>query len=210
MRVLVITPTGTFGEPYSIEVKGVRTSSSGDRDIQMLDARGFSYFSDRFGQVLGGRGPSPTMPLVRFDPSSQTRESVADLDLPETKRIDRGDGMVLTRGVYGSPADGWGVAPDGRIAIVRGEPYRVDWVAADGRLTRGPEIAYTPIPMTEADRRAYLARVPGGGTAGVRSGGSGDGGINTGIEPSFADTRAPFTTEDVFVSPDTEVWVQRA
>lgn len=211
-RVLVITSSGTFGEPYSVEVKGVRTSSSGDRDHLQLDARGFSYFSDRFGQFLGSRGPSPTMPLVRFEPMSQGRESIADLDLPETTRIDRGDGMILTRGVHGSPADGWAVAPDGRVAIVRGEPYRVDWIAADGRLTRGPEIAHAVLPMTQADRQAYLSRSAHGPSASLGTGGASGGGgaaINTGIEPSFAETKAPFAPEHVFVSFDAEVWVER-
>jgi hypothetical protein len=209
-RVLVITSAGEFGEPYSIEVKGVRTSSSGDRDVQHLDARGFAYFSDRFGQFLGGGGPQSTMPLVRFEPVAQAKEVVVELGLPETKRLDHGNGMVTSRGVYGSPADGWGVAPDGRVAVVRGQPYRVDWIAPDGRVTRGPDVPHTPLPMTEADRQAYLARAAGGPSASMGAGTArGSGGINTGIEPSFADTKAPFNPEDVFVSPDAEVWVQR-
>lgn len=34
----------------------------------------------------------------------------------------------------------WGVARDGRIAIVDFEPYQVTWVAPDGRRIVGPEI----------------------------------------------------------------------
>jgi hypothetical protein len=209
-RVMVISPAGAFTRTYSIAVRGTQSSSDADRDLQQIDARGFAYFTDRaaaLGQALGGG--AKTIPLVRFDPASQGREKIADLGLPESRTIDRGDGVVLGRSVIGAPADGFGVAPDGRVAIVRGEPYRVDWIGADGALTRGPAIAFEPVPMTEADKQAFLAANSGRGSVGVGLASGGRGSL-TGMEPAFAATKAPFTPTDVIVSPDAQVWVMRS
>ena len=48
----------------------------------------------------------------------------------------------------------WIVAPSGRVALVRTSPYRVDWRELDGRLTIGTPVQFTPVPVTEADRKA--------------------------------------------------------
>jgi hypothetical protein len=116
--------------------------------------------------------------------------------------------VTLTRAVVGAPADGWGVAPDGRVAVVRGRPYRVDWIAPDGTVTTGPEIPHGILPMTEADKRAYRAEQAALPSVGVRS--MGGGSSLAGLEPEFAQTRAPFSPDAVTVSPDAQVWVKRA
>ncbi len=43
--------------------------------------------------------------------------------------------------------------PDGAIAIVYVDPYRVDWRSAGGRWTRGPSIAYSKVPVSNAMKR---------------------------------------------------------
>jgi sugar lactone lactonase YvrE len=206
-RVMVVEPDGTFGRTYSIEVKGVRTASDG-ADLQRLDARGFAYFADRLGSLLSRARGAAAFPVVRFDPSTQQRETVVELQGPESRTISRPDGVTLARDVVGAPADGWGVAPDGRVAVVRGRPYRVDWIAPDGTMTTGPEIPHEVLPLTEADKRAYLAEQAALPSVGVGSVGGGGGGL-AGLEPEFAPTRAPFSPDGVVVSPDAQVWVKR-
>ena len=209
-RVLVISPDAELTGTYSIARNGEQSSSSTDRDLQRLDARGFAYLTDRPARLdRTGIGIPAPLVLVRFEPKAQQRHTLAELRRPETKTIQTGPNSTISRAVTGSPADGWGVAPDGRVAVVRGQPYRVDWISPTGTITRGPEIAIDPIPMTQADRDAFLAASAargGGASVGLAGGASGGGGI----EPMFAATKAPFSPDDVVVSPDAQVWVQRS
>ena len=208
LLVTAISPAGALGATYSIEVKGVTGGADADTDLQRIDNRGFSYFVER---TFGGPGTSrPAWPVVRFDPRRQQKEKIADLIQGETTTIVEGN-MTRSQGVIGSPADGFGVAPDGRVAIVRGQPYRVEWVGVDGKITRGPDIAYDPVPMTDADRAAHKTPAGGGGASAVSTGGSGNaGGSLSGIERKFAATKAPFSPADIVVSPDAHVWVMRS
>lgn len=48
---------------------------------------------------------------------------------------------------------------DGWFAVARVEPYRVDWIAPDGRVRRGRPIPVTPIKVTAPEKEAYFARV---------------------------------------------------
>ncbi|HZI27352.1 MAG TPA: hypothetical protein VFD64_04305 [Gemmatimonadaceae bacterium] len=51
--------------------------------------------------------------------------------------------------------------PDGWIAIVRLDPYRVDWRAPDGRWTLGAPLPFRTGRMTAAEKAAYILRKPG-------------------------------------------------
>lgn len=48
---------------------------------------------------------------------------------------------------------------DGWIALARQDPYRVDWVAPDGRQISGRPIPVEVFAATEAEKRAAMARV---------------------------------------------------
>ena len=50
---------------------------------------------------------------------------------------------------------------DGWIAVVRLDPYRVDWRAPDGRWTLGRPLPFRPVRMTAAEKAAYVERHPG-------------------------------------------------
>jgi hypothetical protein len=47
---------------------------------------------------------------------------------------------------------------DGWVAIVRLDPYRVDWRAPDGRWTLGKPLPVRSVRMTGAEKAAYIAR----------------------------------------------------
>ena len=209
LLVTAISPAGALGQTYSIAVKGVTGGSDADVDLQRIDSRGFSYFTERTFVAAGTSRPA--WPLMRFDPRKQQKEKVADLIQGETTTVVEGN-MSRSQGVIGSPADGFGVAPDGRVAIVRAQPYRVEWIGVDGKTTRGPDIAYDAVPMTDADRAAH--KTPAGGGASVSaSGGAGagsGGGSLSGMERKFAATKAPFSPGDIVVSPTAQVWVMRS
>ena len=47
---------------------------------------------------------------------------------------------------------------DGWFAIARLDPYRIDWISPDGRVSKGSAIPVTPIKATKAEKDAYFAR----------------------------------------------------
>jgi hypothetical protein len=49
--------------------------------------------------------------------------------------------------------------PDGWIAIVRSEPYRVDWRSPEGRVTLGPDLGWKAVKVDGREKAAYTARV---------------------------------------------------
>lgn len=124
-----------------------------------------------------------------------------------------------------APQDVWQATPDGRIALVRSKDYHIEWREPDGRITRGPAVAWTAVPVTERDRVDYMRTFLE--NSGV--GGRGSGGTNpTGISPTpdemleparvkamaaqnpFAATKPPFTDLMPRVAPDQSLWVERS
>ena len=205
MRVFTISATGELLGSRSIARRGVTESSDVDADRQRIDANGLAYFVDRHapGAMLGAKAST----LVRFDADTQKSEPVATLRNPEVRTIPAGDGLTLGRQVVGSPADGWGVAPDGRVAIVRADPYRVEWHAPEGQVTSGPVVEYTPLAMTEADKKRFASN-RGGGRVSIGQTGSTGADLSK-LELLFASTKPAFDPEGVLVSPDSRVWVLR-
>lgn len=53
-------------------------------------------------------------------------------------------------------ADAWAVFPDGRVGLVHGNGYTVEFITPDGKRSAPVKIAYAPIPVTEADKTAEM------------------------------------------------------
>lgn len=202
-RVLTFSRDGRIVASASIAVRGRQSSSDRDVDYQRPDAKGHAYFME--SRFAPQSGPN-SQPLLRFDPVTQTSEPVAQIGLPEEKVIPGGDGVTFGRTVIGSPADGWGVLPDGRVAVVRAAPYRVEWCLPGGGLVRGPVIDYDPVPMTDADRRAFAEKAGRGASVGVAGAGNG---AAASLGMLFAPAKAPFDPDSILVAPEGRVWVKR-
>jgi hypothetical protein len=207
-RVLVVAPDGTFTRTYSIAVNGTSSSSDRDLDRQHLDARGLAYFTDDalLARARFSGQPTNEVDLVRFDATTQRKETVTRLLAQLERIVPGGDGVTYGRTVIGSPADGWGVTPEGRVAIVRAVPYRIEWISPAGKLTRGPAVSYDPVPMTDAEKQAFSDTHKGGS---VGAGLAGSTSTSADMGPIFARTKAPFERDDVMVSPGGRVWVMR-
>jgi hypothetical protein len=116
----------------------------------------------------GGRGGTMQMGipdsvgLMRVDPRKpEAREELARVKFPvsgkpEMKQVNE----RLLRYTLAFPglvaADAWAVFADGRVAIVRNNPYSVEFIAADGKKSAPVRVAYTQIPVTEADKKAEM------------------------------------------------------
>lgn len=53
-----------------------------------------------------------------------------------------------------------GLAPDGWLAVLRTDPYRVDWRSPDGKWVKGAPIRFPAIAVTEREKQYYLDTNP--------------------------------------------------
>lgn len=223
-RFLMIKPDGTPGEtvaPPQLQTSGPNIVG-GLFNPRGSDRQGRLYFQD-LGIRPGGESPD-SVPILRWTPGATRVDTSAWMKGPQVTTSTtpaRGGGggtsfrMSIGGGVVWSPAEAWGVALDGQVARVMPEPYRVVWYGADRRGAAGPVIPYTPMRVTEADKAEYRETLRANPPTMIMIGGGGGGGGGAPVappmpEPTFAETKPPFTgTNSVLVTPDGEVWVLR-
>jgi len=113
--------------------------------------------------------------------------------------------------------DAWIVAPDGRIAVLSSEGYRLRWYR-DGRLVdSGPPVPHDVVRAGAPEREAFREGKALEPTSGVSMGGGGSSRGLVGIERAraawpdslFPSVMPPFPANGMFLSPDGSLWVRR-
>ena len=187
-------------------------------NVRGYDARGRIYFSGSPFSATGGTADS--VPLLRWDRVKPTFDTVGFVKQPAgfASRTQSGGNVQVRMGVTKrfTPAETWGVAGDGSIVRVFPEPYRVGWLTGKGQTALGPVVPYTPMKVTEADKKEVmdnLRRSPG---TTILIGGPGGSARTSNVpppgmqEPEFADTKPPYDGQGaVQVAPEGEVWILR-
>ena len=145
-------------------------------DQSTMTALTAPFFSDRKGQIYasgmtidagrGGGGVQISMPdsvaLVRLDPRNTAggRKEVTKLRFPISGKPDikvNGQAMKYTMAYPGLvAADAWAVFPDGRIAIVRGATYTVEFIKPDGTKSAPTRIPNDVIKVMESDPKTEM------------------------------------------------------
>ena len=232
-RYLVVGPDGEVARTLHV-------MDPNEPDMRLIgqarasDASGNLYFLDRglaarLERRAGGEGGGPPdLPdsgtVLRYDLRTKKVTEIGKVALPKTNTTSSGGGgqvSVMRMAVPFSAQDDWTVGTDGRIAVVRAEPYRVEWVAPNGQRVTGPSIAYEKIRVTEQDKENFRnARLTMAGTnMRVTIGGPG-GGVSTATAPPPTTTRPPeptswpefkpaFYGNQSVVAPDGRLWVSR-
>jgi hypothetical protein len=100
--------------------------------------------------------------MIRWDRATGKRDSVAWMPYKNVSLIaSSGNG----RTTYSIPPftgfDQMLAAPDGRVAIVHHDPYRVDYVSEDGRRTNGQPIRYDRLRISEGHKAEWRAQQRG-------------------------------------------------
>ena len=209
-RLLVISPTGAIVGIRSIALRGVTGSSDADVDYKRVDSRGLAYFTQREGggRVNANGLVADSVPLLRFDPARQVGDTVTLLRTRLQRLVSQDGNMRIYQTVIGSPEDTWGVAPDGRVAVVRAEPYRVEWHAGSGRVTRGPVIGHEALSYTAAEKEAISARSAASSASVGMVGAARTN--SSGAPREFAPNKPPFEPNgEAIVSPNGHIWVPR-
>ena len=100
-----------------------------------------------------GALPRDSTPVLRVDRRTGRADTVAMVRLAALDVVPAGGGAG-SRFLF-QPwrvQDDWAVGPDGRVAVARGDPYRMEWFLPSGERVQGPIVTYQPVPVTAADR----------------------------------------------------------
>jgi hypothetical protein len=191
-----------------------------------VDARGRLYTQDAalVAKDDGTIVSADSAPIVRFDPVSKKRDTVAYVNMPKSSASGaaRGTGnqqnvsVRLGGAAPFAPQDDWAVFRDGTIAIVRVASYHVELVRPDGRRVVGPRVTYSPIRVTDLDKQQWrdgqknrvgITRTVGGSGGGAAP----PPGLPPVEEPdSWPETKPPFALNSAFPAPNGDLWVIRS
>jgi hypothetical protein len=173
---------------------------------------------------MGGMGGArDSAPVLRLDRAAGRTDTVAQVKLPAV--VTRSSGGANNRNVSQRPApypvqDAWAVSPDGRVALVRGAPYRVDW-ASGGSVKAGSAVTAAAVRVGAAEKKEYLeftaanglrvAVEATNGSMSVRMGrGSQGGGAPDPSDYEWPQTKPVFPADGVTAAPDGTIWVERS
>lgn len=219
-RTLLIHPDGTLGAqlrpPEEAGLFG---------GFKAADRQGRLYASGspiRLG-APGGAMTMPeagmradTMPIMRWtrggkvDTLGRVQGPMRDLKVSGSQ----GRMQVNIRQMPMSPQEDWHVAPDGRVAIVHHQPYRVEWIGT-GAPVLGPVVNWTPVKVSKGDRDLFEAarRNPANRMVVTRGGGGGNAPPPPSVglgDVTFPETKPPFVERSAIMAPTGELWVQRS
>ena len=203
---------------------------------QGIDQMGRLYYQGSSVRFTDGAAPMPldSAPIFRYDRRTARIDTVTWITLPKSTVQSGGPGTNVSVRINGSnplaAQRSWAVAPDGRIAVVHGDPYRVDWYSPTKTRNAGPVTPYPRRALGEADKIALQspdcsATISFGGV-GAGGGGSARGAVQTrtvmtaaaggrGGPPrtDWPEVMPPFAPNrfgPARVAPNGELWVPRS
>lgn len=108
----------------------------------------------------------------------------------------------------------WAVAPDGRVAVVSSDPFRVTYFE-QGSPINGPLLPFERIAVTARDREAWIAQRQRPQEVVIQRGRDGPRSRVMALPPmpnapvDFPDYLPPFSGEALHFAPDGRLWIQR-
>jgi hypothetical protein len=175
-RMLLINPNATVGGFVDLNTPAQggrgegRIAIGGTTIPQGSDNKGRMYIEGPpFRLTENGPQSADSVPMIRWDRASGKRDTLAWRRVPQgTTQISggrSGGGQNVSMRVGGGPpfagADAMVIAPDGRVAVVRHEPFSVDYISETGQRTRGQPIRYEKIKVSEGHKAEWRERQRG-------------------------------------------------
>lgn len=201
---------------------GPRIIGGGLRQARGSDDKGRIYFAGSPFTADGGSADS--IAIMRWDRVSPKFDTVGYVKQPPNSASQTQNGgnfsVRIGNNKRWTPTETWSVAGDGSIARAIPAPYQIVWLNGKS-VIKGAVIPYTPLKVTEQDKKDVIeAQKKGGGgqrivIGGPPGGGGGGGGGPANFTPpppEFNDTKPPFDGaggNSVLGTPDGEVWVLR-
>lgn len=125
--------------------------------VKGIDPQGRMVFQTT-GMSMRDGAPvfADSTPVVRRDLKGQKLDTIAYVRTGAVTPKMSGSptaGLKINTAMPAFPvSDDWGMLPDGRIAIVRGRDYHVEWITPAGQRKASPAIGYERVKVTEADK----------------------------------------------------------
>ncbi len=217
-RFLTITPDGKPGDTFRPDFGEGGGPMSFLRAPDGADAKGRLYFLGRpIAEGPDGRlVPQDSAPVYRYDRASNRVDTLGYIKLaPLDVNQSGGEGQrsVMIRQTPLAPQDAWGVAPDGRVGVARVATNHVEWWGPTGRV-KGPAVPYTPIKVTEGDKKAWAEQAMRGAISMEVNNGRRT--TRPATRPpsteglNWPETKPPFAAGGVAVTPEGELWLLRS
>jgi hypothetical protein len=166
LSMLVIDPAGRIVRAMSIpQPNDAQSLIGGPFGTPGFDLRGRLVYRSAIRPTSPVQGAAPAQPpdsasIVRFDLSTRHLDTLGRFGIPvgKVKRSKGEDGWIRQIAVVNPIpwTDDWSLLSDGRIAIVRGREYRVDFIGTDGVIRAGPRIPFDWQSLSDADKVAII------------------------------------------------------
>ena len=206
-------PLGTVAFPDEIAGMG---------RVKGADAMGRIYLQ---GSTFGGDGPPrdpselpDSAPVLRWDRARKSVTPIGKVKLVTSAMSASGSAgarSVMIRQQPFSAGDDWAVTSAGRVGFVRVGNYHAEWSAPAPRA--GTPVAFTPVPVTDADKQEMADRQKDRrGALMIAEGGSPRSGAASPPPPpspppiDWPTAKPPFVPGTAFASPEGEIWVERS
>ena len=230
-RFLTIHPNGSVGKEVAVDLGGGARGAIMTSMPRGIDAMGRLYYQGSGFVFNEGQPPTQldSAPILRYDRRTAKLDTVSFIQLPKSDVQTSGSAGTVQIRMTGpnpfAPQRAWAVAPDGRIAFIYPEPYRVEWLSPNRTRTPGPEIRYDRLKLTEADKAPVqtpncgvtISFGDGGGAGGrgaVQATTRAIAGGAAGAPPrtDYPEYKPPFLPRfgGAVVAPNGELWVGRS
>lgn len=219
-RLLVILPDASLGgflNPAGADVgqplpRGLGTALKAD-DSGLIYGQGSSWMNPSGADAR----PMDSLPIERWRVRSTRRDTVAYLPRhwPAGSEVVHGVVMNPSGFLPLTTQPQWDVAPDGRVAIVHDDPYRIDLVSGDRKVQIGQPLRYSPLKITEEHKRQWRAYMNRPRPAMIMSKGATRPVPGIVREPGFTEPAKwpeylpPFLNDAVRFARDGTLWIQR-
>lgn len=218
-RVATFLPDLKAGVPFHLQMFDTQSRTALIAPFHVDDA-GRMYSS-----ALPVAGPNMQIPdsleVIRFDPRQTTapRTTISKVRFPTSGTPEMKVEGTVIRYKMAFPglvtADSWAVFPDGRIAIVHGANYTVEYVGTDGKRTTSKPITFERFSVSKADQEAEMAEAKRQLAEQMKA-------VKRGMPPgmtldmnmtepeSWPATYPAISPMSIFAAPDGMLWVRRA
>jgi hypothetical protein len=224
-RLTVMDPDFEFGMTFPIMGRSTGQEFGGTliRIPRGVDGDGRIYVRTSAGMTTDGQLRDSAV-VIRWDPATDAVDTIATVKEAERKLETSGganDRNVSISTVPLSPRDGWAVAPDGRVALVRSGDYSVHWIRPDGSVRHGPSNDYDPVRIGHAEKEEWVAQLGRNGLSisimvenGRRQASFSRGGPSRGSRAAtdaydWPDYMPAFDATRIRVDPTGMLWVRR-
>ena len=173
LSMLVIDPNGkivrTMAAPLPNEVNALIGGQNGtpgfDPQGRLVYRAQFRPTPAMMRQMSAGQFQMPQLPessfVVRVDLKTRKVDTAATFRIPKinvtVNRDDNTGRVTVVNTVNPMPwTDDWALLSDGTLAVVRGQDYRVDLFAPDGKVTAAPKLPFDWQRLSDEDKAAIL------------------------------------------------------